>query len=82
MATLLYFGKLGDVSGQLSETLTLPDDVSDTSALRAWLDQRFGSHPALQDETIRIAINSEIVAEPHGVKDTDEIAFMPPVGGG
>ncbi|WP_300394591.1 molybdopterin converting factor subunit 1 [Henriciella sp.] len=82
MAQILFFGRLMDVTGKAEETITLPDTVRDTSALRRWLDQDRGLQGALLEKTVRLAINNEIVADPHPVNDNDEIAFMPPVGGG
>lgn len=82
MARILYFGRLTDVTGQSFQTLPLPSDIWDTAGLRRWADASHGGSGALLDETVRIAINNEIVSEPAAVSDTDEIAFMPPVGGG
>ncbi|MEQ9527026.1 MAG: molybdopterin converting factor subunit 1 [Parvibaculaceae bacterium] len=82
MAEILYFGRLMDVTGTPAETLPLPASIKDTNALRIWLDTERGCGGALLEKTVRLAINSEIVADPHPVKDGDEIAFMPPVGGG
>ena len=82
MAQLLYFGRLSDVTGTPEETITLPAAIRDTSALRRWLDTDRGLGGALMEKTVRLAINSEIVTDPHPVSDGDEIAFMPPVGGG
>ncbi len=82
MAQLLYFGKLSDFTGSLSETISLPATVTDTSSLRAWLSTHRGFGAAILDETVRIAINDEIVTEPSSIAAGDTIAFMPPVGGG
>ena len=82
MAQLLFFGRLMDAVGTMEETIALPAAVRDTSALRKWLDEDRGLGGALLEKTVRLAINSEIVADPHPVSDSDEIAFMPPVGGG
>ena len=82
MADILYFGRLGDAAGTMSEHVSLPASVSDTLALRKWIDGEKSLGGALLEKTVRIAINSEIVADPHPVSDGDEIAFMPPVGGG
>lgn len=82
MAQLLYFGRLADITGHLKETRALPDAVHDTQTLRNWVDRLHGGEGLLKDISIRIALNNEIVAEPAPVHDTDEIAFMPPVGGG
>lgn len=82
MAQLLFFGKLADLTGAMMVDRALPESVSDTDALRSWLDQDYGADGALLEASIRLAINSEIVSEPATVKDGDEIALMPPVGGG
>ncbi len=82
MATLLYFGRLSDVTGKPSEELQLPDEVSTAGELRLWLDQRFEANGTLLEPTVRIAVNSEISFDADPIRDCDEIAFMPPVGGG
>lgn len=82
MAKLLFFGRLADIVGQPSQSVCLPGEIEDTLALRAWLDTRYSTRGALQEKTVRIAINSEIVVDPAPLTNADEIAFMPPVGGG
>ncbi len=82
MATLLYFGKLADVTGMSMERVALPGNVASTQELREWVDAKYGGSGALLAVSIRLAINSEIAAEPAPVSDADEVAFMPPVGGG
>ena len=82
MATLLYFGRLSDVTGKPSEELQLPDEVSTAGELRLWLDQRFEANGTLLEPTVRIAVNIEISFDADPIRDGDEIAFMPPVGGG
>lgn len=80
--TVLYFGKLMDVAGCASETLDLPDDIRDTGALTGWLEARNRLDGALSAPTIRVAVNDAILAGPAPVRDGDEVAYMPPVGGG
>ncbi|MDJ0921399.1 MAG: MoaD/ThiS family protein [Henriciella sp.] len=82
MAHFLFFGKLADITGAMSVEQPLPDTVTDTSTLRSWLDETYQASGALLETTVRLAINSEIVAEPAPVREHDEIALMPPVGGG
>ena len=82
MVRILYFGKLSDLTGVMSEEVSLPSPAMDTHALRAWLDAEHDCNGALVHKSVRIAINNEIVADPHPVSDSDEVAFMPPVGGG
>lgn len=82
MAKLLYFGRLSDLTGTTEETLALPDDIRTAADLRDWLDLRFEASGAMKEPTVRIAINNEIVFDADPVAGDDEIAFMPPVGGG
>lgn len=82
MADLIYFGRLGDVTGKMSERASLPEDVMTVMALRSWMESRYENTGAFQDRTVRIAVNNAIVPETFKLSDGDEIAFMPPVGGG
>ena len=82
MATILYFGKLSSLFGELSEQASLPDQISNTQLLRKWLDETRGFDGELMHNSVRVAVNSEIVADPFPISDADEIAFLPPVGGG
>lgn len=82
MTTILYFGRLSDLTGKTEEVLTIPPDVESAGQLRTWLDNRFETKGALLDPTIRIAINSEIILDTESLIGADEIALMPPVGGG
>ena len=82
MAKILYFGRLTDEIGTRAETRDLPVTIKTTEQLRQWLNTEYGSTGTLLEQTVRIAINSEIVVEPAAISNADEIAFMPPVGGG
>jgi len=82
MSKLLYFGRLSDVTGISEEVLDLPSDIETAGELRSWLDMRFEADGALLEPTVRIAINNEISFDSDRVSNPDEIAFMPPVGGG
>ena len=82
MANLLYFGRLADVTGKTFDTVTLPVAVSTVAELRAWLDQRHETENVFRSPEIKIAINNEFVDENSALEGAQEIAFMPPVGGG
>ena len=82
MVSLLYFGKLVELTHSPQETIDLPPTLGTTHDLRKWLDNRFETEGAFLEPTIRIAINNQVVTEPQAIGQTDEIAFMPPVGGG
>jgi molybdopterin converting factor subunit 1 len=79
MATILFFGRLRDAIGVRVLTAALPADVRDTESLRAWLGR---DHPALRDESVRIAVNAELRSGAAPLEEGDEIAFLPPMSGG
>ena len=82
MAKILYFGRLTDITQTSAETRDLPKFITTTDGLRKWLDVEHNADGTLLEKTIRIALNNEMVPEPAAVSNADEIAFMPPVGGG
>ena len=82
MATLLFFGKLQDVIGKPTETVDIPATINTTLQLRGYLNEHYQLSETLSEQSVRIAINSEIVNDPAPVCNADEIAFLPPVGGG
>ena len=82
MVTLLYFGRLSDVTGGLSETLDIPKEISTLESLRHWVDERHGGTGALTHHTVRIAVDGDITPDQATLQSANEIAFMPPVGGG
>lgn len=82
MAKILYFGRLTDLTGCSSEALAIEGEDKGTSTLRNEIDARYNAAGGFLDPSVRIAINGEIITEPAHITDTDEIAFMPPVGGG
>lgn len=82
MTRILYFGRLSDITGRTEEHLDLPSTIETTGELRTWLDLRFEADGALLEPTVRIAVNNEIAFDADDLSNPDEIALMPPVGGG
>ena len=81
---LLYFGWVRTKIGSGRETLDPPAEITDVRSLVEWLKQRGdGYQEALQDlETIRVAVNQEMVNLDALVSPSDEIALFPPMTGG
>ncbi len=79
---IVYLGKLADIAGRPAEDIVLPATIATSSALRAWLDDTRAFQGALLHRSVRMAVNNEIVVDPHPVVDQDEVALMPPVSGG
>lgn len=76
---LLAFGIVRDVLGNRNIEMELEDD-STTADLRHRLEQQ---HPRLKEILkYAIAINQTYIHEDVVLKDTDEIAIIPPVSGG
>ncbi|MDG2087949.1 MAG: molybdopterin converting factor subunit 1 [Arenicellaceae bacterium] len=76
---ILYFGRLADVVGLRQAEL----DLADGDALLETVRQQIVStHPALDDPTIRIAVNHTLANDNLTINDGDELAFFPPVSGG
>jgi len=82
MTKILYFGRLSDLTGTSEELLDIPANIETAGQLRSWLDRRFDADGALLEQTIRIAIDSEIIFDTALLGSAEEIALMPPVGGG
>lgn len=82
MATLTYYGRLADDAGAFQESVRLPDEVRDVDGLRAWAQSVRGLRLDAGGRAVRIAVNDEIVRGNAPVRDSDDIAFLPPVGGG
>ena len=73
---ILFFGQLSDITG---ETIKIVANSSDINSLQESLYNEF---PTLKNATFRVAVNNKIVNENVVLKDTDEIAFLPPFAGG
>ena len=72
--TLLYFAHLRETRGLSEETMRLEQPIS----VGALFSQIFNMSPV----GIRFAIDAEYVSADTMISDGDEIAFLPPMGGG
>ncbi|MEE9346967.1 MAG: MoaD/ThiS family protein [Robiginitomaculum sp.] len=81
MATILFFGKLSDVSGAL--TVDLPQDVRSGAALKKWLGGRDAAlQAALEQAGVSMAVNQQMALGDVAISNDDEIAFMSALSGG
>lgn len=80
MITVLFFARLKDQIGQAE--LTLADDMAGKTLAEIQQVLIAQGMDALQDESIRIALNQNFSSTDAVVKSGDEVAFMPPVTGG
>jgi molybdopterin converting factor small subunit len=81
---LVFLGRFRDFAGPHLCDLVLPPEVNNLSSLNDWLEK---SEPvlaqALAGARTQYAVNQTIVRDPaHPMRDSDEIAFLPPMSGG
>ena len=81
---ILYFARIKESVNYSTEEITLPSGVSTVTALKNHLAQRgeIWANLFSGKQTIRAAINHELVDNAATIKAGDEVAFFPPVTGG
>jgi molybdopterin synthase sulfur carrier subunit len=82
--TLLYFAWVRQKIGRGEEMLPLPPDIKTVADLIAHLkDRGAGYDEAFADlRRIRVAVNQDHSGFDTPLRDSDEVAFFPPVTGG
>ena len=76
---LTFFGRLRDAVGAGEIHCSPPTNIVDSESLRAWISI---DHPALADETVRIALDDVLITGATSIAGVSEVAFLPPVSGG
>lgn len=81
---LVFLGRFREIAGSRLSGMTLPHGVETLAQLQDWLAR---SEPALAQALAgartQVAVNQTIVRDPgHPIRDSDEIAFLPPMSGG
>jgi molybdopterin synthase sulfur carrier subunit len=81
---LLYFAWVRQKIGMGEETLTLPAGVATLAGLAEFLVTRGGSYADVFGDTARLraAVNQTHAGFDAPLRDSDEVAFFPPVTGG
>lgn len=81
---VLYFARIKEAVNYSTEDLVLPTDVATIMALKNHLAERGDTWADLFNgkQTIRAAINHELVDNMAAINEGDEVAFFPPVTGG
>ena len=84
MIKILYFARIKENLGVARESVPLPDNVGDVTALTHWLCQRGVTWQTElgTGRAVRVAVNQAMAAGGAAIKDGDEIAYFPPVTGG
>jgi len=73
---VLFYGKLKEITGKKEINL---EKFKTLKELREFL---FKHYPGLKKEVFFIAVNQEIVDKNIKLKDSDEVALLPPISGG
>ncbi len=81
---VFYFARVKEAVSYSTEYITLPEEVVTVTALKNFLATRGELWANLFNgkQTIRAAINHELVDDLAVIKTHDEVAFFPPVTGG
>jgi molybdopterin synthase sulfur carrier subunit len=81
---VLYFARIKEAVNYSTEDIELPDDVQTITALKNYLSLRGDTWADLFNgkQTLRAAINHELVDNLAIIHAGDEVAFFPPVTGG
>lgn len=81
---VLYFARIKESVNYSTEDITLPEKIATVTALKGFLAERGEVWADLFSgkQTIRAAINHELVDNMAAISEGDEVAFFPPVTGG
>lgn len=81
---IFYFARIRENIGHSSETVSLPENVSDVNGLIEHLCEQGENYQAAfgNEAALRVAVNQTYVDFDHPVQDSDEVAFFPPMTGG
>ncbi|MEQ1616758.1 MAG: MoaD/ThiS family protein [Terricaulis sp.] len=81
MARILFFGRLRDIAGcAMMEIAECGASLAELREVLARENPILGE--ALNDPSIRVAIDQVMVGREGLIEGTEEIAFMPPLSGG
>ncbi len=76
---ILLFGITKDIIGQSKLKYEMPDEAN----VQHLLDRLKADYPALKDlNAVMVAVNSEYSKKDQLLKESDEVALIPPVSGG
>tara|TARA_Y100001954_G_C15326807_1_gene367951 strand:+ start:79 stop:330 length:252 start_codon:yes stop_codon:yes gene_type:complete len=79
-----YFSWVKDIIGKSEETITISSDINTPEKLIDFLIKKNERYKKAFEKrsTIKVAQNKVYISKSAKIKNTDEIAFFPPVTGG
>jgi molybdopterin synthase sulfur carrier subunit len=82
MLKILYFGRLSDRAARREANIELPASITSLTALKSWLNKEHDLDGALEDASIKTMVNQTLIHGDLNLNGSEEIGFLPPVGGG
>lgn len=83
MLRIHYFASIREQLARASETMALPDGVSNVADLVDYLVGQDQTNAVLKDSRqVLVAVNQAISDRTHPLTGDEEVAFFPPVTGG
>ncbi len=81
---ILYFARVKEKLNYSTEAVDLPDEIHNIAQLKQFLAQRGDVWREIfaSQQSIRAAINHQLVDDTATIQPQDEVAFFPPVTGG
>jgi molybdopterin synthase sulfur carrier subunit len=81
---LRFFASIRETLGVSQESIVIPESVKTIADLRTFLAERGNpwAEVLAQGQTLRCALNQQMVDTSTPLKENAEVAFFPPVTGG
>jgi len=81
---LRFFASIREALGVSQESIVIPESVKTIADLRTFLAERGNpwAEVLAQGQTLRCALNQQMVDTSTSLKENAEVAFFPPVTGG
>lgn len=79
---VIYFASVKQTIGIAEESIEIKQQISVNDLIKILKKKNSQYNLALNSSSVQCAVNCKFVNKSHIVKNTDEVAFFPPVTGG